>query len=75
MKEVMGTSLEGLPGDLHQRHEAERLTTLPMRTGGVGLRSACRMAPAACWASWADALPMFQDRLPAIAQSVSSIGV
>ena len=35
------------------------------------MRSACRMAPAAYWASWADALPMLQDRLPAIAQLVS----
>ena len=29
------------------------------------------MAPAASWSSWADALHMFQDRLPAVAQSVS----
>ena len=58
---------KGLPGDLHQRHEAERLATLPKRMGG----SACRKAPGAYWASWADALPTFQDRPPAIAQSVS----
>ena len=70
-REVMGSLLEGLPRNLHQRHEAEQLASLPMRMGGLGLRSACRVAPAAYWASWADALPMFLDRLPAVAQSVS----
>ena len=46
------------------------LATLPMRMGGLGLRSATRMAPAAYWASWVDALHMVQERLPAWAQSI-----
>ena len=58
MTEVMGRVLEGVPGNLCQRHEAEQLVTLPMRMGGFWLRSACRMAKAAYWASWANALPM-----------------
>ena len=33
--------------------------SLPMRLGGLGLLSAERMRPAAFWASWADALPMY----------------
>ena len=35
-----------------------------MRLGGLGLRSAQCMAPAAYWASWADCLAMFSKRLP-----------
>ena len=38
MMEVMGTLLEGLPGDLQQQHEAAQLATLPMRMRGLGLR-------------------------------------
>ena len=38
--------------------------------GGLGLRSALRMAPAAFWASWADALPMLQQRLPELTRQV-----
>ena len=47
--------LDGLPaGD--EVAEIQELATLPMRMGGLGLRSAVRCAPAAYWASWADAL-------------------
>ena len=42
---------------------AKAIATLPMRGGGLGLRSAS-MAPAAFWASWADALPTISERLP-----------
>ena len=42
---------------------ARNITTLPMRVGGLGSRSAVRTAPGAFWASWADALPMLQQRL------------
>ena len=50
---------------------AERVwATLPMRLGGLGLRSASRMAPAAFWASWADALPMLSARLPELTDRV-----
>ena len=43
---------------------ARNITTLPIRMGGLGLRSAVRTAPGAFWASWVDALPMLQQRLP-----------
>ena len=36
-------------------------------------RAAVRMAPAAYWASWADALPMLQERLPVIAQNAVNV--
>ena len=39
---------------------AGQLATLPMRLGGAGLRSAERTAPAAYWASVADALPRLE---------------
>ena len=43
------------------------IATLPVRSGGLELRSAVRIAPAAFWASWADALPMLQTRCPTLA--------
>ena len=54
----------------HPRSEAERerareLASLPLRMGGLGLRSMSRCSRAAYWASWADALPMIQERNPA----------
>ena len=53
---------------------ARGLATLPMRMGGLGLRSATRTAPAAYWASLADALPMIAQRLPTVAeQAIKSI--
>ena len=70
MNEGMTSLLEGLPGDPQQQHEAEQLATLPMRMGGLGLRSASRMAPAAYWVSWADCFPMIQERLPGIARFI-----
>ena len=50
--------------------EVHQLASLPMRMGGLGLRSATRCAAAAFWASWADALPMIRDRTPQIANLV-----
>ena len=47
-----------------------QLSTLPMRMGGLGLRSAERLAPVAFWASWADALAMISARNPEIASEV-----
>ena len=35
---------------------ASEVVQLPFREGGLGLRSAARLAPAAYWASWADCL-------------------
>ena len=43
-----------------------RVAQLPLRLGGLGLRSAVTSAPAAYWASWADSLPVFQRQLPAL---------
>jgi hypothetical protein len=37
---------------------ARAVAQLPLRAGGLGLRSAVRVAPAAYWASWADCLAM-----------------
>ena len=51
---------------------AHTLASLPMRLGGLGLRSAARMALAAYWASWADSLPMIAERLPAVADHVEA---
>ena len=43
------------------------LASLALRSGGLGLRSALRTAPAAYWASWADTLPMMWQRCPQLA--------
>ena len=39
------------------------IASLPMHMGGLGLRRALKMAPAACWASWADVLHMIHQRV------------
>ena len=62
--------LHGFPGDHHQQNTANRIATLPMRLGGLGLRSASRMAAGAYWASWADALHMIDERLPAVSATI-----
>ena len=61
---------------LEKRHLEEhtsgapaRKATLPLRAGGLGLRSAVRTGPAAYWASWADTFPMMAERCPELAQS------
>ena len=63
MQRAMASLLEGIPGDAHQQAVAQDSASLPMRMGGLGIRSASRLAPAAFWASWADALPMLEKRL------------
>ena len=40
---------------------------LPIRLGGLGLFAAERIAPAAYWAAWADALPVLALRQPILA--------
>ena len=47
------------------------LTSLPMALGGGGLRSAARTAPAACWASWSDAIPVLQHKSPRLASMIA----
>ena len=64
MHRTMEALLGRIPGSPMQVEMARNITTLPMRMGGLGLRSAVRTAPGAFWASWADALPMLQQRLP-----------
>ncbi len=58
-----------------EEHRSWRLASLPLRLGGLGLRSAVRLSPAAFWASWADALAMINARHPALARSfVATLG-
>ena len=45
MQRAMRTILGRLPGDATQQEVAERIATLPMRLGGLGLRSANRTGP------------------------------
>ena len=61
--------LGGLPGDEASVEMARLIASLPMRFGGLGLRSALRTAPAAYWASVADALGVLNRRLPTVAAS------
>ena len=62
--------LADIPGSEAERERARELASLPLRMGGLGLRSMSRCSRAAYWASWADALPMIQERNPAIAEIV-----
>ena len=64
------TSFSEVPGTAAEQDCAQQLASLLMRMGGLGLRSAVRCARAAYWASWAYALPMIEERNPAIAEMV-----
>ena len=70
MLQVMDVLMGGLTGTDHEKTTAHQLATLPMRLGGLGLRRASRMAPAAFWSSWADALQMIHQRLPDVAHTI-----
>ena len=59
-----------IPGTASEVRDAEEMATLPMRMGGLGLRSAGHCARAAYWASWADALPMINQRNSSVADMV-----
>ena len=50
---------------------AQARAQLALRHGGLGLRSATRHAPAAYWASWADALRAIARRDPDFAREVA----
>ena len=63
MQQTMVALLGTLPGDHEQTTMAYNLASLPIRLGVLGLRSATRLTPAACWASWGDAMPMLQERV------------
>ena len=49
---------------------ATRVAQLALRDGGLGLRSAALHAPAAFWASWADAVPILRSRDAPLAESL-----
>ena len=59
-----------LPGDPEQQSAAHRIASLPMRVGGLGIRSVVGMSPPGYWASWADALLVLQGRLPQVTASI-----
>ena len=67
---TMESLLNGLTGDTNQNDTAREIASLPMRLGGLGLRSATRSSPGAYWASWGDALHMIQQRFPPVAEHV-----
>ena len=46
------------------RRESHLIVTLPCRYSGLGIRSAERTAPAAYFAGWAAALPIWRARFP-----------
>ena len=60
-------TIRKLPPELDR---AQKVASLPMRMGGLGLPSGGRCTRAACWASWADAIPMNSQRNPTVANSV-----
>ncbi|CAK0888856.1 unnamed protein product, partial [Prorocentrum cordatum] len=65
------TDLLGNPADqLAAGQTAREVAQLPLCLGGLGLRCAARMAPAAWWASWADCLPMLRERAPALTADI-----
>ena len=64
-------TLLALSGDPREVEVAHNIASLPMRLESLGLGSAQRMAPAAYWASWADALHMIDQRLFVVAANVA----
>ena len=56
--------------NLDQREDIRSSANLPLVLGGVGLRSASRISASACWASWADCLPMVFARHRGVALAI-----
>ena len=52
-----------------------KVVQLLFREGGLGLRSAVRLAPAAFWASWAECLSQVHARAPQVLLHTASPGV
>ena len=48
---------------------ARQVATLPVRLGGLGLRSAARTATAAYWAAWVDSAKVLADKAPRVHES------
>jgi hypothetical protein len=65
-KRMLGEAPNGEAEDI-----ARAIAQLPLRKGGLGLRSAARTAPAAWWASWADALPIIKAKVPELAAAIT----
>jgi hypothetical protein len=53
-----------------QHAVSRQLATLPLRLGGLGLRSAVRVRWAAYFASWADSLEMIAARFPRLSSHI-----
>ena len=73
---IWGTALAligQLPGTEGDVEHAKQVASLPVRMGGLGLRSATRCAAATYWASWADTLHMVDQRNPAVAERVGGL--
>ena len=51
--------------------ESWEVANLPLSLGGLGLRSAPRVSPAAYWSSWADCLQTTALRQPAVAEQLT----
>ena len=51
--------------------ESWEVANLPLSLGGLGLRSAPRVSPAAYWSSWADCLQTTFLRQPAVAEQLT----
>ena len=68
--QAMWQSVKNLLGLTSAEMHSPELATLPMRLGGLGVRSAARTAIAAFWASWADAIEMIQQRCPQLAADI-----
>ena len=64
------TLLGEILGTVDAVEDARTVASLPMRMGGLGLRSAERCAHAAYWSSWADVSHMIAQRNPAVAETV-----
>ena len=57
----MASLLEGIPGDAHQQGSGSGHCFFALRMGGLGIRSASWLAPAAFWASWAENCPCWRS--------------
>ena len=56
--------------DAAEELRVRRYASLPGHLGGLGLRSAVRVAPAAHFAAWADALEVIMARCPSVGQHI-----
>ena len=56
--------------DIGSESMASEILQLPLRMGGLGIRSAARTRAPASWASWTDCLAMEQPRHPDLANAI-----